>query len=340
MSLAEKQKQASPLMIIIAFATVYIVWGSTYFFIAKAVAHIPPFILGALRFIAAGLLLLLWCALKKEKLFNLQQIKHASITGIMLLFVGTGAVIWVEKTLPSSLVGVLIASQALWIVLLDKANWKVNFTSRNTIIGLVIGFAGVVLLFIESVSGVVSDSDAGSGALVISFLILLIGMLSWSSGSIYSKKHSTGSTTVNSAWQMLVAGLVFIPASFINKEWAGFDWQAVPAEAWLSTLYLVVFGSLAAFSAYVWLLSVRPVTQVSTHVYVNPVVAVLLGVLFAGEHMSGLQLAGLAVILTSVLLINLSKYRKSKSVPGESKPSNATGKAMLAGAGKQAVCTE
>ncbi len=338
MSLAEKQKQASPLMIIIAFATVYIVWGSTYFFIAKAVAHIPPFILGALRFIAAGLLLLLWCALKKEKLFNLKQIKHASVTGIMLLFVGTGAVIWVEKTLPSSLVGVLIASQALWIVLLDKANWKINFTSRNTIIGLLIGFAGVVLLFFESVSGVVSNT--GATATVISFLILLVGMLSWSGGSIYSKKHSTGSTTVNSAWQMLVAGLVFIPASFINNEWAGFDWQAVPAEAWYATLYLVVFGSLAAFSAYVWLLSVRPVTQVSTHVYVNPVVAVLLGVLFAGEQMSWLQVAGLAVILTSVLLINLSKYRKTKVVSGESKPSNTTGKPMLAGAGKQAVCAE
>lgn len=338
MSLAEKQKQASPLMIIIAFATVYIVWGSTYFFIAKAVAHIPPFILGTFRYVAAGLLLLLWCALKKEKLFDLEQIKHSSVTGIMLLFIGNGAVIWVEKTLPSSLVGVLIASQAIWLVLLDKANWKINFTNRNTIIGLLIGFAGVVLLFFESVSGLVSN--AGGAATVVSFLILLVGMLSWSGGSIYSKKHSSGSTTVNSAWQMLIAGVVFIPASFINNEWAGFDWRAVPAESWYATLYLILFGSLAAYSAYVWLLSVRPVTQVSTHVYVNPVVAVLLGVLFAGEHMSWLQVTGLAVILTSVLLINLSKYRKSKSVPGESKPSNATGKTMLAGAGKQAVCTE
>lgn len=338
MSLAEKQKKASPLMIVIAFAVLYIVWGSTYFFIAKAVAHIPPFILGALRFITAGGLLLLWCALKKEKLFNPVQIKHAAITGILLLFIGNGAVIWVEKTLPSSLVGVLVASQAIWLVLWDKANWKSNLTNRNTVIGLLIGFAGVVLLFIESTAGMVSET--GGMGFLISFLILLVGMHSWSGGSIYSKNHSTGSSTVNSAWQMLIAGLVFIPASFIKHEWADFHWQAVPAESWLSALYLVVMGSLAGYSAYVWLLSVRPVTQVSTHVYVNPVVAVLLGVVFAGEHMSWLQIAGLGVILISVLLINLSKYRQSKPAAGSSHPVNSEGKLSMAGAGKPAVCAD
>lgn len=337
MSLAEKQKQSS-LLILVAFATVYIVWGSTYFFIAKAVAHIPPFILGMLRYIAAGILLLLWCAIKKEKLFNLSQIKHASVTGILLLFIGNGAVIWVEKTLPSSLVGVLIASQALWLVLMDRSNWKTNFTNRNTVLGLLIGFAGVVLLFFESAADVVSH--AGGLGSVISFLILLVGMWSWSGGSIYSKKHSSGSTTVNSAWQMLIAGLVFIPATFINHEWAAFDWQAVPAESWFATAYLIVFGSLAAYSAYVWLLSVRPVTQVSTHVYVNPVVAVLLGVLFAGEHMSWIQILGLAIILTSVLLINLSKYRKPNNGNGSNNAAKPAENFKMAGPAGKVACAE
>jgi drug/metabolite transporter (DMT)-like permease len=338
MSLAEKQKQASPLMVIIAFAVLYIVWGSTYFFIAKAVAYIPPFILGAFRFITAGVLLMLWCAFRKEKLFNPEQIKHAAITGILLLFIGNGAVIWVEKTLPSSLVGVLVASQAIWLVLWDKRNWKTNLSNRSTVTGLLIGFAGVVMLFIESAGGMVSQS--GSMATIVSLLILLVGMHSWSGGSIYSKHHSTGSSTVNSAWQMLIAGLVFIPAGFIKNEWSTFQWQAVPAEAWLSALYLVVMGSLAGYSAYVWLLSVRPVTQVSTHVYVNPVVAVLLGVLFAGEHMSWLQIVGLGIILASVLLINLSKYRKQKPVNEPVNPVKPEGKMVLAGTGKQAVCTD
>jgi drug/metabolite transporter (DMT)-like permease len=309
------RKEASPAMIIIAFAVLYIVWGSTYFFIQKAIAHIPPFMMGALRFIIAGILLMGWCVLRKEKLFNPTQIKHAAITGVMLLFVGTGAVIWAEKTLPSSLVGVLVASEAIWLVLLDKPNWKTNLSSRFTVAGLIIGFAGVVLLFSESAGKLVSQ--AGGEASIVGFIVLVVGTISWAGGSIYSKNKSFGSSAVNSAWQMLVAGLVFLPASLLNNEWSGFQWQSVPAEAWLSVLYLVVLGSLAGYSAYVWLLSVRPVTQVGTHVYVNPLVAVLLGVLFAGEHMSWLQVLGLTVILASVLLINLSKYRQRKAVADE-----------------------
>ena len=111
---------------------------------------------------------------------------------------------------------------------------------------------------------------------------------------------------------MLAAGFVFLPSSFIGNEWNGFEWSTVSTGAWLSVLYLIFFGSLAGYSAYVWLLKVRPATQVSTYAYVNPVVAVLLGVFLAGEKMSVLQLTGLAVILTSVLLINLSKSKKSK----------------------------
>ncbi|MEP7375821.1 MAG: EamA family transporter [Chitinophagaceae bacterium] len=305
------RKDSSSLMVIIAFGIVYIVWGSTYFFIQKAIAHIPPLLMGAMRFVVAGTLLLIWCALKKEKLFNLAQLKHAAITGVMLLFLGTGAVIWAEKTLPSSLVGMLVASEAIWLVMLDKANWKTNFKSGKTLFGLLIGFAGVILLF--SANSTKLTSQAGGGKAFVGFIVLVIGTISWAAGSIYSKNKTFGSSTVNSAWQMLIAGLVFIPASLLNNEWTNFQWQTVTAASWLSVLYLVVMGSLAGYSAYVWLLSVRPVTQVSTHVYVNPVVAVLLGVFFAGEKMSWMQVLGLGVILISVLLINLSKYQQSKS---------------------------
>lgn len=304
------RKEASPLMIFIAFAILYIVWGSTYFFIAMGIKTIPPLIMGAMRFLAAGVLMMGWCALNKENLFNVKQIRHSVLTGFFLLFIGTGAVIWAEQSMPSSLVAVLIASQAIWMVLIDKRNWRANFTNKNTVIGLIIGFVGVLLLFRDSASKAVEVS--GGTASIIGFLILLVGMFSWTGASIYSKYTSTGSSTVNSAWQMFFAGVFFIPASFLNNEWAGFDWSAVTTESWLAVLYLITMGSLAGFSAYVFLLKVKPVAQVSTHVYVNPVVAVLLGVFFAGEKMSGLQLAGLAIILTSVLLINLSKYRTAK----------------------------
>jgi drug/metabolite transporter (DMT)-like permease len=149
-------------------------------------------------------------------------------------------------------------------------------------------------------------------------LLLIVGTLGWASGSLYSKHYNTqGSAAVNTAWQMLFAGVVFIPSSFLRHEVQTLNWGAIPAHSWYALLYLIVFGSIAAFSAYVWLLQVRPATQVGTYAYVNPVIAVILGVLFAHEGVTLIQVAGLVVILASVLLINLSKYRKEKAAKQE-----------------------
>jgi drug/metabolite transporter (DMT)-like permease len=315
----DAKRSASPLMVVIAFATVYLVWGSTYFFIQRAVEHIPPFILGAIRFIIAGGILLGWCAIKGEKLFNWSHIKPALVSGLLMLFIGNGAVIWAEQSLASSLVAVLVSSAPIWFVVLDKPKWKENLTSRNTIMGLIVGFIGVILLFSEQTSKALGT---GNGHQVIGLIVLIIGAMSWAGGSLYSKyKSKSTSATVNTAWQMLAAGIAFIPGSFINNEWSSFDVQSVTAGSWFSLFYLITMGSLAGYSAYVWLLQVRSATQVSTYAYVNPVVAVLLGVLFAGEHMTILQIAGLAVILLSVLLINLAKYRQEQKAAVKSTPS-------------------
>jgi drug/metabolite transporter (DMT)-like permease len=304
------KKEVSQVMVIVAFTTVYLVWGSTYFFIQKAVLRIPPMLLGAFRFFTAGLLMMVWCLLKGEGIGTWRQIKPAIITGLFLLLGGTGAVIWAEKTLPSSLVAVLVSTAPFWFVILDKPRWKENLTNRSVILGLLLGFAGVILMFIEKVTAAFSSPDNIKD--IFGLFILFLGTISWAGGSLYSKYHSSGSTTVSSAWQMLAAGIAFLLGSFLSHEWSGFEWQSVPAVSWLSLLYLIFMGSLAAYSAYVWLLHVRSPAQVSTYAYVNPVIAVLLGVLFAGEHMSFLQINGLIVILVSVLLINLAKYRNEK----------------------------
>jgi drug/metabolite transporter (DMT)-like permease len=150
-------------------------------------------------------------------------------------------------------------------------------------------------------------------------VILILAAVSWAAGSLYSKYNSSGhSNSVNAGWQMTAAGIAFIPVGWISGEMHGFHWQQVSPGSWLSLVYLIVMGSLAGYSAFVWLLQVRPATQVSTHAYVNPVVAVLLGVLFAGETMSPFQLTGLAIILISVLLINRAKYRKAAPVRAKS----------------------
>lgn len=313
---ANPSKTASPLLVILAFATVYIVWGSTYFFIQMAIHGFPPLLLGAMRFITAGVLVLAWCIIKGEKIFIRKSIINSAIVGILLLVGGNGVVIWVEQTLPSAMVAILVSSAPIWFVLLDKQNWSVNLRNRSTIAGLIIGFAGVILLFGEQLSGMFAGSSVGSK--LPSMLLLVFGSIAWSSGSLYSKHNpSEGSSMVNVAWQMIIAGLIFIPGSLLNHEFNNLQLQQVPAHAWLALAYLIVFGSIAAFSAYVWLLQVRPATQVSTYAYVNPVIAVILGMLFAREHISLMQITGLVIILGSVLLINLSKYRKEKAVAAD-----------------------
>ena len=320
-------RPASTMMVVVAFAIVYIVWGSTYFFIRMSVEHIPPMMVGVLRFLLAGALMLLWCLFTKETLFSWKVMRPAIVSGLLLLGFGNGALIWSEQYIPSSLAAILLAAGPVWFVVLDKGKWKENFRSRSTIFGLVVGLGGVLLVFAEQLRGVVSAGSGGTGAAdgagtgaaagsgrhmeMVALVVLVLGSISWASGSLYSKYKSVSgsSNAVNAGWQMFAAGVAFIPASLLSGEWSKFHPSAVAFSSWIGIVYLVTMGSLVGYSAFVWLLQVRPATQVSTHAYVNPVVAVLLGVFFAGERMSVLQLTGLAVILISVLLINLSKYR-------------------------------
>lgn len=265
-----------------------------------------------MRFVTAGLIMMGWCAARGEKVFKRDYIVPSALTGFLLLFIGNGAVIWAEQYIPSVVVAIMVSSSPIWFVLLDRSKWSINFNSMSTIIGLVIGFGGVILLFWDQVNGIfAAERDHNR---LPALLLLLLASISWSAGSLYSKYNSKGgSAAVNTAWQMTFGGLAFLPGSLIQDEWTKIAWSTVSIEAWSSLVYLILMGSIAAFSAYVWLLQVRTATQVSTYAYVNPVIAVLLGVFFANEHVSFIQIIGLTVILASVLLINLAKYRKSIS---------------------------
>ncbi len=308
-----KNKTAPLFWVIVAFATVYIVWGSTYYFILVALKGFPPFILGALRFILAGALMLAWSFFKSEKIFVAEDIRRSSISGFLMLFMGTGAVIWVEQYLESAYVAILVSAAPIWFVLLDKKMWRENFSNKKILAGLVMGFAGIILLFGQKAGSIFNSSQ--QTAELSSLLVVLVGMISWCSGSLYTKYNLvSGSAVVNIGVQMFAAGIFFLPLCFYTNEFAQINWHAIPLQAWLAVFYLVLVGSIAGFSAYVWLLQVRPATQVSTYAYVNPVIAVLLGVFFADEKITALQIGGLLIILLSVLLINISKYKKLKAV--------------------------
>lgn len=303
--MSKETRKAPIMMVVLAFAIVYIVWGSTYFFIQVAVQQIPPMMIGAFRFIIAGALLLGWCVITKEGIGSPQQIRIAAVTGLLMLLGGTGAVIWAEKWLPSSLVAILISSAPFWFVILDFPKWKANFSNKFILAGLFAGFIGVLMMFGERLTD--AFHTPGGGIQLAGLAFTLFATMSWAAGSLISKYHAPGSTTLSSAWQMLSAGAVFLLGSLLLGEWKGFDFTAVPAGAWMSVAYLIFFGSLAAFSCYIWLLKVRSAATVSTYAYVNPLIAILLGVAFAGEHMSILQVFGFVIILGSVLLINTAR---------------------------------
>ena len=301
--------------VIVAFAMVYIVWGSTFFFIHRALAGFEPFLLGAIRFSTAGLLLLAWCYLKGYPIFHKSTILHAGLMGLLLLFVDNGIIIWVEQFMPSGLVAIMSASAAIWFVLLDKPNWKTNFRNLPIVIGLFMGFFGVVMLFGDRLAQAFDASERQAN--LMGMLLLLLGALAWTIGSLYSKyygKSETGknrNSTVATAWQMLIAGLAFTVTAGARGEIAAFQPENVPASAWWAIVYLIFMGSIVAYSSYIWLLQVRPATEVSTHTYVNPIVAVLLGAWFAQETVTDSQIIALTVILGSVLLINWDAYNLS-----------------------------
>ncbi len=318
--MTDSRDKAAPLFtVILAFAIIYIAWGSTYFFIQAAERGFPPFVLGAFRFFASGFLLLAWCAIKKYPLFNRVQLKASFIVGNLLLFIGNGAIIWAETTLPSSFVAVLVSAAPVYIVLFDGRNRKANFGNKYILTGIITGFAGVILLFGEKIF---TKIPVANETLNIFFLLLIVaGSISWSLGSLYSKYNATGNTMVGAAWQMIFAAASFIVMALFAGETSHFHFREVELRAWLSVIYLVTMGSLAGYTAYIWLLQVRSATQVSTNAYVNPVVAVLLGVLFGGEYINLLQIIALFIILSSVFIINFDKYKIRREIKARSKES-------------------
>lgn len=299
----------SPWMVIVAYFLIYVVWGSTYFFIGVALKDLSPFLLGALRFTAAGLILLVVCYLRGEPVFKKKLIKRSAVSGIVLLFIDMAVVMLAQRYLTSSLVAIIASSTALWILLLDAPMWKTNFRNPFTVFGGIIGFTGVVMLYVEQLNLEFLNPNSERG-----ILLLIFGCISWSLGTLYAKYRSSREEKVNafagSAWQMLFAGGMFWICSMINGDINEADLSEVSTTGWLSLGYLITFGSLLAYSAYVWLLKVRPAAEVGTHAYVNPFIAVILGVMLGNEHVTFVQIAGLIIIISGVMLI--SRKRKTQ----------------------------
>jgi drug/metabolite transporter (DMT)-like permease len=294
--------------IIIAYFLIYVVWGSTYYFIGVAMKGFPPFMLGAFRFSIAGLILLALCYFRNEPILKKRLIKKSAVSGVVLLFIDMAVIMLAQKYVSSSLVAIIASSTTIWIMALDVPMWKKNFRSPAVIIGIVIGFLGVMMLYFEQFRFENHSQEHNEYGV----LLLIFGCISWAIGTLYAKYRSCGEENVNafagSAWQMIFASAMFWICTILTGEVVNTDLNTVPVISWLSLAYLIVFGSILAYSAYLWLLKVRPAIEVATHAYVNPFVAIFLGMTLGNEIVTRIQLGGSIVILISLMLVNSANF--------------------------------
>jgi drug/metabolite transporter (DMT)-like permease len=226
-----------------------------------------------------------------------------------MLFGGTVSVAWGEQYLPSSLAAIIVTALPFWFVVLDKKQWPFYFSNKLIILGLLIGFAGVAVL-VGFDKPEHPFATAGRGKQVLAILGIVAGGIAWSGGSLVSKYKPTGnSVLMNAAMQLVIAGVFTLLVSGIVGEWRAFSFEQVRISSWMAVLYLVTFGSLVTYLCYLWLLKVRPAAQVSTYVYINPVVAVILGALFMNEQITWVQVLSLVIILGGVLIVNRVRFK-------------------------------
>lgn len=272
-----------------ALFAVYVIWGSTYVAMAVGVRHFPPYLMGGLRYAAAGLLILAFLRLRGERLPGLRHWGVALLTGTLLLLIGNGAVNQALVRVSSGLAALVIASSSLFAALFAHA-WGDRVSGREWA-GITVGFAGVALL------GAGTELRADAGAM----LLLVLASASWALGSIWSRQlPRPPSVWTGSGLQLLCGGAgMLLVSALLGERWPA----AVPGEAWLALGYLTLFGAIIAFSAYTFLLArVRPALATST-AYVNPVIAVALGALLLGEHVGPAELAAMALVLAGVVLV-------------------------------------
>ncbi|CCH56457.1 hypothetical protein BN8_05796 [Fibrisoma limi BUZ 3] len=304
-----KSASAPRFWLVLAFIAVYFIWGTTYLANLYALKAIPPFIISALRYLIAGGLLAMLARSKRQSFPPAKEIRDLAISGILMLVGGSGLVVVAEQYISSGSAAVIVATEPLWFVLLDYPHWKLYFTNKKIMAGLLIGFSGIVL-FAHFAPLPTSQADQSTDTLV-GTAIVLAGAVLWVIGTLFlSRRIKPGRFTLwHTTIQLLAAGVFAGFIALVNGEWFAFNPQTVPLPAWGGLAFLIVFGSLIAYLAFAWLVTVQPPALVSTHTYVNPVVAVLIGWLVAGEPITGLQVIALGVVLTGVLLTQLSQTR-------------------------------
>jgi drug/metabolite transporter (DMT)-like permease len=290
---------------LLAFGIIYFVWGSTFLFIRIGVRELPPLLFAAMRFLPAGLVLFVWMIVRGERVPTVRQWISAALLGLFIFVGDYGLLFWAEQRVPSGVAAVVLATIPAFMALSEIIFLRTQKLTLRLALALLIGIGGVVVLISHSLNLGSAPIDR-TGALA-----LILASVSWSVASVLSRKMPLPPSKAMSAGAQMLAGGVFLTlAAAIAGELHGVHPAAISGRTWFALVYLIVFGSLIGFTAYVWLLHHESPTKVGTYAYVNPVVAVLVGYFFGGESLGLRTVVGTLFVLVSVLVITTTPAKK------------------------------
>lgn len=294
--------------VLLAFAIIYFVWGSTFLAIRVGVREVPPFLLAGMRFLAAGIVLYVWMRLKGTRSPAFREWGAASLLAVLIFVLDYGLLFWAEKRVPSGLAAVMLATIPVFMALSEILILRTQRLTARLAIALLVGMCGVTVLVSRRLSfGEVPIDTAGACALIVA-------AISWSIASALTRKLPLPAEKVmSSGIQMLVGGVLLTLTAALLGEFRGFHIGTVSRGAWLALAYLIVAGSIVAFTAYVWLIHNESPTKVGTYAYVNPLVAVLVGYFFGGEAVGARAIAGTVLVLVSVAVITTTPAKKRET---------------------------
>lgn len=283
-----------------AFAAVYVIWGATYLGIRFAVESMPPFLMAGARWVVAGVALYAWRRASGDPRPTLLHWRNAAIVGALLIVGGNGIVSWAAQFVPSGLTALLIAIVPVWIALLEW--WRGGRApGARVATGILLGFAGVLLLVGPAI---LAARTAAGTMLLVGVGLILLASFSWANGSLFSRGAARPpSMLLGASMQMIVGGCILVVLGAGTGEFARLDLPAVTTRSWIAFAFLTFFGSIVAYSAYVWLLQVVRAEMVATYAFVNPVVAVILGILLAGEEFTARTALVAALIVVAIAII-------------------------------------
>jgi drug/metabolite transporter (DMT)-like permease len=296
--------------VLLAFAIIYFVWGSTFLAIRVGVREVPPFLLAAIRFLVAGLVLYSWMRAKGTPSPTAREWGSASLLAILIFVFDYGLLFWAEKRVPSGIAAVMMATIPVFMAIAEIGILRTQRLTLRLATALLVGIGGVAVLVSHSVSfGEAPINTAGACALIVA-------AISWSIAASLSRKVPLPSAKAMSSGAQMLAGGVFLTLTAgLLGEFRGFHVQAVSRGAWLALAYLIVAGSIIGFTAYVWLIHHESPTKVGTYAYVNPVVAVLVGYFLGGEAIGPRTIVGTLLVLVSVIVITTTPAKKASVSP-------------------------